>query len=852
MKVIKRKLSVLSAIGFLVLGAVFLMYPAEAAAAMQPTASDNLSVSLRSKSELVATANGYMRVYYDGTKIGIEYYDNNFAIQKKQSLNMELDIWGGFYAGSDGYYLVEGRNNTAESDTAEVIRVIKYNTRWEKQGTAKITGNPKLFGGEVRYPFDYGCVEMTECGGTLYIVTGHEGYVDPGYNQGHQGFLMIAVDKASMTGSIVDCDLWHSFAQYIACKNSELYVLEQSEGSRYTKLSKYNTGDLESTSLPVLEYGGSRTSAWAVSCYASVDGIALSNDHVLCLGTSIDQTKYDSVSSDTPHNIYLTVTPMSNFSQEATTVKWLTNYTGGGKCFLGTKITKINDNRFLLSWEEAETAQTADEDDTLSENVLHYIFIDGKGNAISKEFTAKAPISDCQPIVKGTDVVYYASNANMVNFYSIHTQTGDFRKKVYRVTGADTSWDLKDGVLTISGTGAMSVDIEGHRRYPLSSTSNSFSYFSSDNDWKPIRDKVEKIVVGGGVTDISEKAFAYFGSLTEVKIESGVKSIGKQAFYNCRSLNKITIPASVTSIGEDILWTGSYWVGDESHVVRATIYAPKGSYALAYAQKNGIKSVESDGEEENGASETNLSKARVTLKTTSYIYNSKVKKPAVTVKLNGKTLKQNTDYTVAYQNNVNPGTAKVTVKGRGNYTGSKTVKFTIKPSITCKKTIYKIVYGTKPFKINASSKNKDELNFTSSNSKIASVNKVSGKVTIKKTGIVTITVKSAKHAKDSAKVTIKIRPKKQTIKSTQAEKNKKLIVRWSKDKNASNYQVQVSTNKNFQKGVITKKTTKTSYTFTKLKEGKKYYVRLRSCKKSGKETLYGAWSKTKRSGKMKK
>ena len=69
-----------------------------------------------------------MRVFYDGKKIGIEYYDDNFMIQSKKSLDMELELWGGFYAGSDAYYLVEGQKNTAESDTAEVIRVIKYDT----------------------------------------------------------------------------------------------------------------------------------------------------------------------------------------------------------------------------------------------------------------------------------------------------------------------------------------------------------------------------------------------------------------------------------------------------------------------------------------------------------------------------------------------------------------------------------------------------------------------------------------------------------------------------------------------------------------------------------------------------
>ena len=61
-----------------------------------------------------------MRVFYNGKKICIEYYDDNFNIKSKKSLDMELSIWGGFYAGSDAYYLVEGQANTGESDQAEV------------------------------------------------------------------------------------------------------------------------------------------------------------------------------------------------------------------------------------------------------------------------------------------------------------------------------------------------------------------------------------------------------------------------------------------------------------------------------------------------------------------------------------------------------------------------------------------------------------------------------------------------------------------------------------------------------------------------------------------------------------
>ncbi|WP_368018397.1 hypothetical protein [Olsenella sp. AGMB03486] len=51
--------------------------------------------------------------------------------------------------------------------------------------------------------------------------------------------------------------------------------------------------------------------------------------------------------------------------------------------------------------------------------------------------------------------------------------------------------------------------------------------------------------------------------------------------------------------------------------------------------------------------------------------------PAVTVSVGGKTLKQGTDYTVTYTDNVDPGTATATVAGIGSYSGTVTTSFCI-------------------------------------------------------------------------------------------------------------------------------------------------------------------------------
>ena len=186
-------------------------------------------------------------------------------------------------------------------------------------------------------------------------------------------------------------------------------------------------------------------------------------------------------------------------------------------------------------------------------------------------------------------------------------------------------------------------------------------------------------------------------------------------------------------------------------------------------------------------SKINIAQASITLSQSSYTYDGWAKKPSVTVELNGKTLSENKDYMVIYSNNINVGTAKVIIVGKGNYTGNKTVNFTI-----------------------------------------------------------------VKAAETFVKTPDKVSLKKLTVKSAKVSKGRKLIVKWEKDKTASGYQVQVSLNKNFKKVAKQKDVRKNTYTFARLKIGKKYYVRVRSYKKSGKKTVYGAWSKAKRSGKVKK
>jgi len=88
------------------------------------------------------------------------------------------------------------------------------------------------------------------------------------------------------------------------------------------------------------------------------------------------------------------------------------------------------------------------------------------------------------------------------------------------------------------------------------------------------------------------------------------------------------------------------------------------------------------------APKVDLSKCKVTVK--KQTYTGKALKPAVTVKYGSKTLKKGIDYTISYRKNKAVGVATVTVKGKGNYTGTKKATFKILPRAV---TISKLTAG---------------------------------------------------------------------------------------------------------------------------------------------------------------
>ncbi|SEW08781.1 hypothetical protein SAMN04487827_1436 [Prevotella sp. khp7] len=145
---------------------------------------------------------------------------------------------------------------------------------------------------------------------------------------------------------------------------------------------------------------------------------------------------------------------------------------------------------------------------------------------------------------------------------------------------------------------------------------------------------------------------------------------------------------------------------------------------------------------------TDISSATITLSKTSYTYDGSEKKPSVTsVKLSGAEL-NSAYYTIGYSNNINAGTATVTITGNGIYKNTATKDFTINKAaagLAYSKGSVEIFHKeswTQPTLTNPHSL---AVTYSSSKKNVATVN-AEGKVSIKGIGETTISAAFAGNA----------------------------------------------------------------------------------------------------------
>ena len=99
--------------------------------------------------------------------------------------------------------------------------------------------------------------------------------------------------------------------------------------------------------------------------------------------------------------------------------------------------------------------------------------------------------------------------------------------------GESLTWSLRDGVLTITGDGAIP------------------DYADSDagrSPWYVYRAAIKKVIMEDGVTGIGKYAFHLCYTLTDVTAPTSILSIGQHSFYECRSLTNFALPNGVKNI----------------------------------------------------------------------------------------------------------------------------------------------------------------------------------------------------------------------------------------------------------------------------------------------------------------
>lgn len=270
-------------------------------------------------------------------------------------------------------------------------------------------------------------------------------------------------------------------------------------------------------------------------------------------------------------------------------------------------------------------------------------------------------ITGNKPYAKGT-LTYYVS------------VVGDASGMVVRLSSGN-------GV-TVSGPnsdGSYNLDYNGQKLYPTITVSFRGKVVSP-SDYK---------VVCNNVTNVGRGSIVVTGTGNALKAEPP-KTIPVNVLYN---LNKATV-----DFGGPYTYTGSEIRPEPTVSINGTTLSKGIDYSSSVMYQSNISvgtaygTISSD-DTTSGRSYGSttasfeiaaepLIDSDVTVSTTpnteyTGVYNATEQKPTVTVKHNNATLTIGTDYTVAYANNVDAGTATVTVTGTGGYTGTIQKEFTI-------------------------------------------------------------------------------------------------------------------------------------------------------------------------------
>ena len=349
--------------------------------------------------------------------IYIDTYDSKtYKLLNTQKVEAELDLFGGFYSGEKYNYIVFGQENREENDNKEVIRIVKYDKQFNRIDECSIKGGESF----TINPFYASTLRMAENENELTVHTSRERYLtDDGLN--HQSQLTIILDTDTMKtknylGEFQKNHVSHSFNQFAQYDGDKLILVDHGDAYPRSIVLNKESGS-EFTEVDLFKIPG----AIGANCTGvTVGGFEISDTNYLVAINSIDHNKvteytsYEMIGLDLDERdiILLTCDKNTNSVKQIKFTDYINNNMLGSTPYL----VKIDDNRFMLMWEEFIYNNKNAES-----NGMKYVEIDGNGNKLTeimhnKNFNLS---SDCKPQVIDNKVVWY-NNVEMGRiFYSI-------------------------------------------------------------------------------------------------------------------------------------------------------------------------------------------------------------------------------------------------------------------------------------------------------------------------------------------------------------------------------------------------------------------------------------------------
>lgn len=373
-------------------------------------------------SYLTQNADGTINTIDIGGSIAIDTYDSSFKRVSARDMAFELPIFGTFYSGKSYNYIAYGQDNTKQSDSKEVIRIVKYDKAFHRLGSVSIKGGESF----TISPFTASGGRMAEDGNRLIFHTARTRYkTSDGLN--HQSQLTVIVDTDSMKvlnslGEYQPNHVSHSFNQFVAFDGEKHVLLDHGDAYPRSVVLHRQSGENEYSELELFKISGKKGDNYTG---VSVGGFQVTSGYYIAAVNSIDQSKmgtaiYNEKSGLTvdERDVYLCVAPALNTASSNVRKIKLTQYAGTGRTASAPKLVRISGNRLVVLWQEI--IREKGNDTGFAYGPLKYLVIDGSGKASGKiKGMDNFILSSCDPIVYGDRLVWYVNQGASRIFYTI-------------------------------------------------------------------------------------------------------------------------------------------------------------------------------------------------------------------------------------------------------------------------------------------------------------------------------------------------------------------------------------------------------------------------------------------------